>query len=499
MARKNPYSNFHLKFLLTTEAFEVTLLSMFKPGLLRGPQTDHAKTLLDSLYLNGVANDTSDTGTGKTYVAVAIAAAMNRPVVIICPKIIRGKWIKLMAEWGVNPEVVINYEKLIRGNTKWLTYDPKEWGIDANGRKYEIPRYCRTILHFPDAALVILDEAHKCKAYNSLSSGIMSTCKRQGYKFLNASATLAVDPREMRTIGYANNLIKTTQMKDYKAFCIDHGAEWLGRWGALTFDSEDRKAQAKLKAVHHNLFDHQKCASRLTRQMMKEYFPENHVDATAYTMDDIHTRKIQAVYDWLEEELNKLYEHCEGYSECILTLILKARMEVEMLKVPLFCELIEEAYDEGNSVVCFVNFTRTWQTIQKKLEGRKALKDQIVLIRGGQKDKVREEGIADFMADRKRICLANQDAGGVAVDLHDLNGNYPRYTILSPTFNARSILQAFGRCDRVDAKTPVFQTLAYVAGTIEERATARMQAKLDNLSLLNDGDLSMGLNLYRRA
>ena len=94
---------------------------MFKTGLLIGEQEPHAKTLLDSLHLNGVANDLSETGCGKTYVAVAIAEAMRRPVVVVCPKPVRNKWASLLKTWGVKAELILNYEKLIRGNTKYLT------------------------------------------------------------------------------------------------------------------------------------------------------------------------------------------------------------------------------------------------------------------------------------------------------------------------------------------------------------------------------------------
>lgn len=462
---------------------------MFKTGLLIGDQVPHANTLLDSLHLNGVADDLSETGCGKTYVAVAIAAEMKRPVIIICPKPVRHKWTKLMQTWGVNPELVINYEKLVRGNTKWLRYDPPPAGIK------DMPRWALTRLHFPDNALVILDEAHRCKAFNSLCAGVMIACKKQGYKLLNLTATLACDPREMRAAGYANNLMKSYDNKTYKQFAIDHGAEWLGRWGALIFNAEDPRAQAKMKQIHHSLFNVQKAASRLTRTMMAEYFSKNHVDATAYTMGEVETRKIQAVYDWLEAELEKMYEHFDTYGDCILTAILEARQQIEFLKVPLFCELIEDSYDEGNSVICFFNFTRSLEAVAKKLNHRKDLVGKIAYIRGGQKDSERQQDIEDFQADRKRITLANQAAGGVAIDLHDLNGSFPREVFLSPTFSAPQLLQAMGRADRIGALTEIYQNLVYVADTIEERACDRVQAKIDNLTLLNDGDLSCGLKL----
>lgn len=470
---------------------------IFPKGLLKPVQEPHAKVLLDSLYLNGVANDLSDCGAGKSYVGTAIAKAMNRPVFVVCPKTIRGKWTTLLNQWGAKILDVINYEKLVRGNTKWLKYSQPPKG--PNGKPItDYPRHLLTHLQVPSNALVILDEAHRCKAVSSLSAGIMIDCKRQDYRFLNLSATLACDPREMKAIGYANNLIKTPTQKDYKAFCIDHGATWLGRWGALLFDKDSPDAQKKMKAIHKSLFEVQKSASRLTRAQMSEYFSTNHVDATAYSMDDVTTCKIQKVYDWLQAELDKLAEHCDGYTENVLTLILRARQQIELLKVPLFCELIEDSYDEGNSVVCFVNFTRSLEAIEKRLSARKDLRNTLAFIRGGQKMKEREAYLTAFQADQKRVMLANQRAGGIAVDMHDCHGNYPRRTLLSPTFDAREILQALGRADRVGGKTPVYQTLVYVAGTIEAVAVKRVQGKCDNMALLNDGDLNCGISFLRK-
>ena len=44
------------------------------------PQREHAMKLLNSLYMNGVAADLSETGTGKTYTSCWIAKQMNRPI-----------------------------------------------------------------------------------------------------------------------------------------------------------------------------------------------------------------------------------------------------------------------------------------------------------------------------------------------------------------------------------------------------------------------------------
>jgi len=97
--------------------------------LLLPPQREHAVSLLNSLYINGVACDQSETGTGKTYVAAWLAKNLNSPVVIVCPKVVIPSWTKVLSYFGIKAHCLINYEKLIRGNTEHLSFkDGKDTG-----------------------------------------------------------------------------------------------------------------------------------------------------------------------------------------------------------------------------------------------------------------------------------------------------------------------------------------------------------------------------------
>ena len=120
-----------------------------------GPQSTHAMKLLHSLYLNGIAMDHSETGCGKSYVASWIAKQFNAPTVLVAPKIILPKWVEVLKSFGVKPSVIINYEKLCRGNTPYLKYKKKEYIKKNNFESKGIK------IKFPDNALVIADELHK--------------------------------------------------------------------------------------------------------------------------------------------------------------------------------------------------------------------------------------------------------------------------------------------------------------------------------------------------
>lgn len=473
-------------------------------GLL-DPQKPHAIKLLDSLYLNGIACDLSETGTGKTYTAAWIAKQFNAPLVVICPKSVKPEWEKVLAKFGVKADILTNFEKLMRGGTPWVKFrdpkpiiDPKTGKpiIDSKTGKVKMEdhwRYQLVECHLPIGCLVVLDESHKCKGTTSLNAGLMIALKRQGYKVLTLSATQATNPLEMRAFGYAANL---HNLYHWKQWCVDHGAEEIGRWGALTYDIDSKEAQAKMLDCHENLFLTQSMASRLTRDEMGSLFPENQVIAEAYDLGS-NDPKIRAVYDEMEEEIAKMEEQTENYSAHVFAEIMKARRRAEMLKVPLFEEMFEDLWDERKSVVVFMNFTESIQALYDRLNKQNKFKDKLGLLIGELSFKQRWKDIEDFQADRKRGLIANLKCGGASLNLHDLNGKYARATLINPSFSAIDMLQALGRIHRQGAKTKCYQRLIYAANTIEERACRRVQGRLNNLSCLNDGDLSEGFMLFK--
>jgi len=274
-----------------------------------------------------------------------------------------------------------------------------------------------------------------------------------------------------------------------------HGAEWVGRWGAMTWDASSAAARKTMMLLNEYFFETRKCASRLTVDDFGALFPESHIVAEAYDLG-ANTSKVQAVYDEMEAELAKLDERAEGYSEHIFAIMMEARRKSELCKVPLFVDMMEDLYDEGKSVALFVNFQDTIDAIVKRLEKMGKFKDQIGYIVGGQNANVRQRDIDDFNADRKRIMVINIKAGGVGISLHDLNGKHARASIISPNFSAFELVQALGRVWRQGGLTKSYQNIVFAAGTIEEQACHRVQFRINNLSTLNDADLRDGIQMF---
>ena len=447
--------------------------------LLLPPQREHAVSLLNSLYINGVACDQSETGTGKTYVAAWLAKNLNSPVVIVCPKVVIPSWTKVLSYFGIKAHCLINYEKLMRGNTEHLNFKD---GKDTGPSDY--------VINFPKNSLVILDEVHKCKSATSKNSDFLIKLKMDGYKSLLLSATGATNPLEMKAFGFATTL---HNLVSYRQFITSSGA-YAGRYGGFQIDLQSQKTVEAMSNIHNTLFNLYKVSSRMTRKMFDKIFPDNHVMADCFDMGT-NTDKINRVYLQMEAEMAALEESSINYSQHHFAIMTKARRMAELLKVPTMVEMIEDWYDEGISPVVFVNFTDTVEAIEKQLAKNSKFDGKIARIVGGQSDKVRQNDIELFQSDVKRIMIANLAAGNAGVSLHDLNGNFPRGSIISPSYSAINLLQALGRIHRAEGKTTCIQKVMFAAGTIEVEACKRVQCKLNNLECLNDGDLTYSVRI----
>ena len=451
------------------------------------PQKNHAVKLLNSLYLNGIAFDASQTGTGKTYVASWIAKQLNVPIVVICPKVAVKTWKTVLNNFDIKADVVINYEKLTRGNTKYYTYNDSEYFKGKNQRSWYLSRGIN--VNFPTGSLVIFDEVHKCKGLTSLNSELLTACKNHNYKLLKLSASAATLVTEMKAFGYVTNL---HQGYNFSNWCFNNGAS-RNNFGAIVMDNVQVAIEG-MRNIHDQLYNVYNCASRMTVDMFGSIFPDNQINANCFDLGTANTAKFNLLTEQMQSELAALDERSKTYKEHIFSIMMRFRRHTELLKVPAMVDWIEEAYKEGTSPVVFINFQDTMDAIVKRLGDK--FQPLIGKICGGQTDKQRNSDIELFQSDVKRIMLVNIQAGNASVSLHDLNGNYPRRSLINPSWSAINTLQALGRIFRAEGKTKCVQNFMFSLGTIEERMAERIQFKLNNIETLNDGDVQLEFNLY---
>ena len=427
-------------------------------------QVDHSARLLAALRRGGVALDASDMGTGKSYAAAAVARSGCWRLAVVAPKATLPAWEKVCAGFGVQTLFISNYEAVKLGKTGFGRFVGRafEWGLPAD-------------------ALVVFVEAQRCMARVSQIAGLLIAAKRQGAKTLLLSATAASNPLEMRAIGFALGLHK---LRDFWSWARAHGVS-KGRFG-MEFDG----GPEHLARLHRRIFS-ELCAGSRMRVAEIPDFP-----ATQIIAEPVGTgreREIQEVYDQLKIDLNKAMAAGDhGRQEEIaaeidataanhLTIMLRARQDIERLKIDTLASMAADAVAEGMSVAIFVNFDETLHETAKRCGTG-------CVIHGGQPPAEREEAISRFQANEAEVIVCNIRAGGVGVSLHDPDGRKPRLALISPTYSAQDLRQALGRVHRAGGARSI-QRIVFAAGTVEEEACAAVRAKLACIDFLNDGDL----------
>ena len=424
--------------------------------------------LCAAILKNKAALDGSDTGAGKTYTAVGVARELGMGIAVVCPKAVIYSWNKVIKDhFGMKPEFVLNYESVKTGKYKDI-------GVWKSVSKISTREFFQW--NIPKNTLIIFDESHRLKGHGTQNSEIAIAAKKQGYKILCCSATNAINPIELKCVGLITGLYKTGK---WLAFLREHGCE-QGRFGWEFSGDKD-----VLKKLHADLFLDR--GVRVRRDDIKG-FPDSEVIAEAYNIDEKSQKELKEVYEEMEKELKYLQAQCKNTKEYQLNsmvIMLRARQQAELIKVPLFVEMAEDALEDGMSVVIFVNFSETVRALSKRLNTN-------CVVWGENKGNERDVHIADFQADKKRVIIVNIKAGGAGLSLHDLNGNYPRISLISPTPSAVDLRQALGRVWRDGGKTKSLQKIIFAASTVEEEVCEKVKLKLSALDTINDGDVSIG-------
>jgi len=425
-------------------------------------QKEHADNIAASVARHRVALDASDPGTGKTYVACSVAARLGKPVVIITTKATAPNWAAVAEGFGNKPILVSNYEKVRLGKLPECR---------RNGSRY--------VWNVPQDTLVIFDECQKCKGRTSLNAKLLIAARTQHLRILLCSATAASNPLEMRAIGFALGL---HHLHNYWTWAKRNGVQ-EGFFGMEFVGGEDC-----LRQLHNEIFP-----SRGSRMRIADIpdFPETIIEPAI--IETGKAKDIQRVYDNMRKELkaaeqeqNKaalasLAERMEARRASLMTIILRARQAIELYKVPAMVEMTRDGLEEGMSVALLVNFTDTIRELSEKL-------DCPHIIHGGQTAEERQDIIARFQRNEIHVIIANIQAGGVGVSLHDPSGQRPRLSIISPTFSAQDLRQALGRVHRSGGAASI-QKICFAAGTCEEKTAKTCAEKLANIDLLNDGDM----------
>ena len=424
-------------------------------------QKDHVDTLTEAMHVHGHALDGSDTGTGKTIMALEVCRRLGRIPFVVCPKAVIPSWTEWMKAFRPNDPThfAYTYEKLRGGKTAFMHKMGMKirWNLDKS------------------VVVLIFDEVHRCKGDKTVNSKMLAVAKAEGIPTMMLSATVCSNPVEMKSIGY---LLGLHDYRGWWNWCLRTGCK-RGVFGGLVFNNSAKV----LSALHKHIYPSRGSRIRIS-ELPEGSFPETLVIADGYRIDE--SEDIDDIYAAMKYELAQLAEVMGDDEESPLTIQLRARQETELLKVPVFVELVRDAVNDGNSVALFVNFKATLNAVL----GRLTMDTPIATVHGDQSTDERRENVESFQSNDARVIVCMIQAGGVGLNLHDEHGGHPRVSLISPSFSAVELRQTLGRVHRAGGETASVQKIVFAADTVEMGVCRAVRRKLTNLDRINDDELN---------
>ena len=449
--------------------------------------------------------DGSKMGSGKTFTAGGVIRELDLPTLVLAPQISLTPWKRMGTYLGVEFDV-LNPEMVRTGKTPFGTWsNPKPPGplptkliclccqceVDpADGKRCALEPsgfHCVEVKKIPHdygkfrwnegIKLLVVDEAHKFGAQDSLQSEMLIAARRQNIKILAMSATAADSPLTLRALGYALGLHTLIGEDSFYRFAFNHGVK-KHPFGGLYFGGEDTDRIANMAKLHNLIFP--RFGGRVPESEFANW-PACQITAELYDLKE--SGKIDDLYkemDGCVQALNCLRQ--TDVPDLEITKMLRIQQELELVMIPVFEEIARQLLEAGYHVPIFVNYRQTMEELAKRFKTG-------CLIYGGQNPKQRQQNIDDFQDDKEPVLISISAAGGIAISLHDLHGNFPRGGVVSLNYSGVIMEQLFGRLPRAGAKSKSLYRIPLIAGTRQEKIHAAVAGKLNQIDAFNDGVL----------
>lgn len=423
----------------------------------------HARNLLR----NGISFDVSDCGWGKTYVAAFTAKALGLKLAVLTPKATVPAFRRVLDELEVPWLFVENVERMLADRV-WV--DRVEIP-QPEAKRAVVGEQFEWRWKLPDEQLLLVfDEAHRFAGQETINGHLFGAAPIDpvsGKYVMAMSATLADSPLQLKWVLHQ---LKKVHESRFLEWCLSKGGCVRNRFRQLEYIG----GMPLMNELNQEIVGRHGFRGRVA-DLPKGEFPENTVDVMAVEVENQTA---------LDEEYERALRELELEAPTAQVVMLRARQLAEHAKLAAMIDYTQDLLEDGQSVVVFVCF-------RDSLDRFQTVFPDAAVIHGDQTAEERQESIYRFQSNQTRVVVSTIQAGGVGVSLHDLHGGHPRFVLISPSFSARDVQQALGRCPRNGAKTPVQQRLVFAADTMEERVLRKVKGKLDRIEMLNDGDLTI--------
>ncbi len=461
-------------------------------GMLYNYQIAHMRNTVYSVSKYGRCLNASETGTGKTIITIISCRLLRLRPFIVCPLGVVNSWKEALKATKCKHYGVSNYESIL--NCRF--YPPKSDDVvkckylsktiitdsesdnEKNSEKFEDMIDAKKkelangsskkkqkreyVWKLPKDAILIFDEAHRCKNSKTYTSQLLQNASMQDHKIILLSATLADKGKLFLTAGLCLGLYKN----------IQEGNAWLK---ALKKEYGNNILEGIHKAIYPEL------ATRIRIKDLGDAFPKFQNIAECIDLDSAKCKEMNEEYKLLEQAIGALKNKEDDDNKNALAKMIHARMRIELCRIPSIVEKTNQLIDEGYSVAIFVNYKNTLLTLSKEL-------NTDCVIYGDQTKDQRSENKDRYQKDKSRVIIVNIQSGGVGISLNDIRGKYPRRALICPTPSGQDFLQVLGRSVRANSKSETIQWVLFAKGTVEENVCSNLKSKIENIGNLNDGD-----------
>lgn len=471
-------------------------------------QIKHLRVLKKILGRSQAVLDSSSTGTGKTYTALAVAVDLGLCPIVVCPKIVVSAWSRVAKQFGITA-YVSNYEQYVRGNSIFYDNNAKQWNID-------------------NSTIVIFDEAHYLKG-KSQRTQMAKLVVKTGAKIMFLSATIASKVLDLHFVGTALGIFYSVDRFLKQMGCIKdryhrfHGSHCHIKIGSscscksnlgMKVNNELRKRLYGNKAVASRMditevanlpelifqYEDVELSEKEKKKVIESYRVQiNAVNEAKQYLKHMQMSKLLDVSDSGVKEYEAKAQMARGQ---ILASLTYARRVSEYAKLLSMLQFVYSECEAGSCVIVFVAFRESaiWlaNSISLTLScgiiiGARGLADETPLNNNVVSD---QDMVIDLCSkDVLRVVVCTYAAGNVGISLHDLNGVYPRVELLCfSEWSAEKLVQALGRVYRVGMRTPPICRFLYIKDSVEERVVGILKSKLLTLKSINNmGDVDIDL------
>lgn len=413
--------------------------------------------------------DVSPFGAGKTHISFATAATYGLKMLVVCPKTAISNWKKWSKAYGVELVYILNYESL-RGVTGHQLNHPllkKMEGNDIVTEYLPTEQYREWV---QEGILLVFDEVHMVKNENfqlaAAHALVVELVKlvRCGYKSRIAllSATPADKKETVTSIIKMLGIIISKKLYNYNRSTRQY--EPLGLAEAIhTCKNYNQDETLHITCRPLNKTTAKTICHELYTRVLKRHITSSMPPPAMDIEKDCKNFYMKMLPDelLLLEAAMKLFSHATDFKldtqEVHLSGakwgdIIKSRTEIDSAKLPAMVRAARKELDANPNaqVVIYCNYIRDIKKAEQLLAEFKPL-----LLYGVTSQTDRADIVKKFQADDNeyRVIISHPKVGGQSIDLDDVYGNRPRFTMILPSYHFTDQYQATGRIHRLNTKS----------------------------------------------